>query len=457
MSSDLKVLGLPAERGRWLLILLGMGLLLCTGSVYSWSVFRSSLELEFNIGATESLLPYTMALVFYALFVTVAGFYIPRIGPRKVAAVGGIMVGLGYILSSYADNITTMTLTYGVLAGMGVGTSYGVPMAVVARWFPDKKGLAVGLTIVGFGLSPLITAPLASRLISTYSVQTTLRVFGIAFTLIIPAIALALKFPPENWQPRQLISNQPVFNQLGSGPLKANAAPAYPKHLLHNRSFYGLWICYAVGTLIGLSAIGISGPVGEEIININPQLAASSVSLFALFNGIARPLFGWLSDRFKPHYVAIATYTLILIACLLMANAKAGQVATYLVAFCLFWFCLGGWLAIAPITTLRFFDPEHYAQNYGIVFTAYGIGAIIGTLATGRIRDWFGTYTYAFYPMALLAVVGIVVASLLFRRDGVTPEAWPSQCIDSPSAATLPKEDRPSPERNHSAGTATNR
>jgi len=398
MPVELKILGLPAERGRWLLVFLGMSVLLCLGSVYAWSIFRTPLQNELNIGATQSLLPYTIALVFYAALMPVAGFYIPRVGARTVAIVGGLIVGLGYVLSSFATNIAMLTFTYGVIAGSGVGITYGVPMAVVAQWFPDKKGLAVGLTIVGFGLSPLITAPLANSLISLYSVRATLRILGIAFAIIIPAIALAFKRPPAGWHPKHNSADPP----------KAALPKAYPQHILSSRSFYGLWICYAIGTLIGLSAIGISGPVGEEIIKINPGLAAGSVSLFALFNGLSRPLFGWLSDRFKPHYVAIATYVLILVACILMANAQAGQVATYLFAFCLFWFCLGGWLAIAPTTTLHFFNPDRYAQNYGIVFTAYGVGALLGTLAAGQIRDWFGAYTYAFYPMALLAVLGIV-------------------------------------------------
>ena len=407
MSSELNLFGLPAERGRWLLLPLGTSVLLCLGSVYSWSVFRKPLEAELNIGATESLLPYTFALVFYATFVSIAGFYIPRIGTRKVTVIGGIFVGLGYLLSSFATNIGIITLTYGIIAGTGVGIAYGVPMVVAARWFPDKKGLAVGLTIVGFGLSPLVTAPLANRLIDAYTVRPTLRILGIAFTVIILGIAATLKLPPGGWRPRQGLSNQ----------LTAPSAFSSPLHLLKRRSFYGLWICYAIATLIGLSAIGISSPVGEEIINIDPKLAASSVSLFALFNGFSRPLFGWLSDRFKPHYVAISSYSLVLIACVLMVNAQAGQVASYLIAFCLFWFCLGGWLAMAPTITLRFFNPEQYTQNYGMVFTAYGVGALLGTLITGQIRDWFGVYTYAFYPMALLAIIGIVVASILMKRD----------------------------------------
>jgi MFS family permease len=142
-----------------------------------------------------------------------------------------------------------------------------------------------------------------------------------------------------------------------------------------------------------------------------------------VFNGISRPLFGWLSDRFKPHYIALLSYVLILIACILMVHAQTGQVATYLIAFCLFWFCLGGWLAMAPTLTLRFFNPDQYAQNYGIVFTAYGVGALIGTLVAGRIRDFFGTYNYVFYPMAVLAIIGIIVACVLLKRESSTVDS----------------------------------
>jgi OFA family oxalate/formate antiporter-like MFS transporter len=410
-SPSQTLFGLPAEQGRWLLIPLGISILLCLGSVYSWSVFRKPLEQDFAISATQSLLPYTIALVSYAVLMPIAGFYIPRLGTRLMTVLGGLIVGSGYILSSFSTNITALTLTYGVISGTGVGITYGVPMVVMARWFPDRKGLAVGLTIIGFGLSPLITAPLANNLINVYGVQPTLRILGIAFTLLITTLAIAMKLPPKAWHPsKRATSSQPQM-----------PPQSYPRQILKSPSFYGLWLCYTIGTLVGLSAIGISSPVGEEVIQIDPAIAASSVSLFALFNGISRPLFGWLSDRFRPRDVAIASYVLILIACILMAHAQTGQVITYLIAFCLFWFCLGGWLAIAPTTTLRFFDPDHYAQNYGIVFTAYGVGALIGTLTAGQIRDWFGSYTYAFYPMAGLAILGIILASLFLKRDRPSP------------------------------------
>lgn len=406
---ELKLFGLPAERGRWLLIILGAILMLCLGTVYSWSIFRKPLETLLDLGATESLLPYTFVLLFYSALMPITGLYLDRLGTRRVAVIGGVILGIGYILSSFANNIVLLILSYGVLVGTGVGIVYGIPMVVAARWFPDRQGLAVGLTIVGFGLSPVVTAPLAKGLIDRYGVKPTLLILGIAFTIIIISIATLLKLPPQGWQPRGWQSDRSNQTQQ----------KLHQVSLFHRRSFYGLWICYTIGTLVGLSAIGISSPVAEEIINLEPSLAATSVALFALFNGLSRPLCGWLTDRLQPRYVAVGSYVLMAIAAILMMNVGEGQVFTYLVAFCLFWFCLGGWLALAPAATLALFGSENYPRNYGIVFTAYGIGALLGTLSAGRIRDLFGSYTYAFLPMALLAAIGIVVAIATLKRDKI--------------------------------------
>ncbi|WP_255452565.1 OFA family MFS transporter [Synechococcus sp. RSCCF101] len=401
--------GRSAMLSRWLLILFGLIVMLCMGTVYAWSIFRTPLEQELAISATQSLLPFTLVLVFYALVMPIAGFAIPRVGTRRTTAIGGLVIGCGYILASFAQDIGSLAFCYGAIGGTGIGIVYGVPILVVSRWFPDRKGLAVGLTIVGFGLSPLITAPLANQLLAAYGVRPTLRLLGIAIAVIIVALSLLMRLPPRCWLPDG--STEPT-------PQASAVAPACrPRPLWRQRSFYALWSCYAIGTLVGLSAIGISSPVGQEIIAINPAVAASSVSLFALFNGVSRPLFGWLSDRFQPHHVALLSYGLVLIACVLMVNAQPGQVVSYLVAFSLFWFSLGGWLAMAPTITLRFFDAERYSQNYGIVFTAYGAGALVGTLLAGRLRDLFGSYGAVFYVMAALAILGSGIAALFLRRE----------------------------------------
>lgn len=403
--NETKVFGMPAEKGRWLFVPLGITVLLCLGTVYSWSIFRKPLEKQLNIGATDSLLPFTVLLVVFAILMPITGFFIDRYGSRTVTAVGGVVTGIGYILSAFAPNITVLVLTYGVIAGAGVGIAYGVPLAVAAKWFPDKKGLAVGLTVIGFGLSPLITAPIAKYLIDTYQIPQTFLILGIAFTVIILAISTALKMPPTGWTPAGFAAAR-----SGTG-VNSQIAP-----MMKSPAFYGLWVCYTIGTLVGLGAIGISSPVAQEIIKLDAGTAAATVSLFAIFNGMGRPMFGWITDRFKPKYAAIANYILILIASIMMTQAGEGQVATYIIAFCLFWLSLGGWLAIAPTATLTLFDPTDYAKNYGIVYTAYGVGAFFGTIAAGKIRDTFGSYTNAFYITAILAVVGIITAVFALKQ-----------------------------------------
>lgn len=411
--NETKVFGMPAEKGRWLFVPLGITVLLCLGTVYSWSIFRKPLEKQLDIGATDSLLPFTVLLVVFAVLMPITGFFIDRYGSRTVTAVGGVVTGIGYILSAFAPNITVLVLTYGVIAGAGVGIAYGVPLAVAAKWFPDKKGLAVGLTVIGFGLSPLITAPIAKYLIDTYQIPQTFLILGIAFTVIILAISTALKMPPTGWTPAGFAAAR-----SGTG-VNSQIAP-----MMKSPAFYGLWVCYTIGTLVGLGAIGISSPVAQEIIKLDAGTAAATVSLFAIFNGMGRPMFGWITDRFKPKYAAIANYILILIASIMMTQAGEGQVATYIIAFCLFWLSLGGWLAIAPTATLTLFDPTDYAKNYGIVYTAYGVGAFFGTIAAGKIRDTFGSYTNAFYITAILAVVGIITAVFALKQAvKIAPEA----------------------------------
>ncbi|MFB2917587.1 MULTISPECIES: OFA family MFS transporter [Aerosakkonema] len=410
---SLRVFGLPAEKGRWIFVLLGLLLLLCLGAVYSWSIFRQPLEELFSISATQSLLPFMVLLVLYSLLMPVAGFYIDKVEVSKIAAFGGIVMGIGYILSGFASSLTALTITYGGIAGAGVGIAYGVPIAVAAKWFPDKKGLAVGLTVIGFGLSPVVTAPLAKSAIAAYGVLTTFIILGLTFTVIILAISTNLKLPPKGWTPKGW--TPPATRKDGWELEREN--------LWRSTAFYTLWICYTIGTFVGLSAIGISSSVAQEIIKLDANTAAFAVSLFALFNGVGRPLFGWLTDRLQPKGAAIISYVLILIASILMLHAREGQAVTYIIAFALFWLCLGGWLAIAPTTTLSLFNPENYAKNYGLVFTAYGVGALLGNLAAGQIRDLFGSYTYAFYPTAILAVVGIAIAqfNLHYRSYKIEP------------------------------------
>ncbi len=391
---------------KWAYIPLGIIIFLCLGTVYSWSIFRGPLEFQFSTDATKGGLPYMLFLASYAFVMPLSGKLLGQYGPRKVMVVGGMMVGLGWILSGYATNIQMVAATYGVIAGAGVGIVYGGPITVVAKWFPDHKGFAVGTVLLGFGLSPFITAPLSRKLIELYGPLSTFKIFGWIFIFLIPLLSLCFRFPSIEEEKENTRSKTTISEGIQMDV----------KKMFRQSAYYGLWSCYMIGTLIGLMMIGITGTIGEEVIRLTPQTAATMVAVFSLFNGIGRPLFGWMTDKITPRYTAIISYALLILAAILMLVAKQGSVMLYGIAFSLFWLNLGGWLAIAPATTAIFFGSTHYSQNYGFVFTAYGVGAILGVWLSGIIKDVFGTYLYAFYPVLLLALIGMGLAAFFLKE-----------------------------------------
>jgi MFS family permease len=282
---------------------------------------------------------------------------------------------------------------------------YGCPVATAARWFPDKKGLAVGLMLAGFGGSALITGKIASLMIPAVGLQSTFLYFGIVFGIVLVILGLPFRFPVAGWKP------------AGWTPAAGSVAATdfMPSDMIKTPTYWGLFFCFMIGSIAGLMAIGISKPVGSEIIKISGETAATLVGVFACFNAIGRPLFGFITDKLTARYATMINLAIILLVSILMIKAGEGDTNLYVISFIGFWLCLGGWLAIAPTATATFFGMKNYARNYGVVFFAYGLGAIIGGIISGQAKDVFGTYTVAFYPTAVLAAVGLVLAFVLLK------------------------------------------
>ncbi|MFW6055811.1 MAG: OFA family MFS transporter [Chloroflexota bacterium] len=401
--------GMEAQKGRWLFVAAGFLINICLGSVYAYSVFRNPVQELFNTTSFESGLPFMIFLATFAILMFFGGRLIGTIGPRKVGIIGGSLVGAGWILSGIlpqaVPSIWSLVLTYGVLGGAGVGLSYGGPLAVATRWFPDKKGLAVGLTIAGFGGSPFVTANLARPLIAANGPLTTFLIMGIAFLVIVILLSALLRFPSADWRPAGV--------SAGASAIKRVEIDTHT--MVRTSTFWGLFLAYTIGCLAGLMAIGISSPVATEVIGIDAGTAAMLVGVFAIFNGSGRPLFGALTDRLTPRRAATLSMLVIAAASLFMVRASEGSVAIYVLCFAVLWLCLGGWLAIAPTSTATFFGTKNYARNYGVVFFAYGLGAILANIISGQSVDLFGSYNTAFMIVAGLAVVGAILSFTLLK------------------------------------------
>ena len=422
----MKIMGMPAESGRWLLIIIGTIIELCLGAVYAYSIISVPLKKIFTdpvasggfgltVTAMQMSLPYIASLAFFALTMPLVGKYIEQYGPRKVGMLGGVIVGLGWILGSTATSPMMLMILYGVIAGIGVGIAYNCPITTAARWFPDKRGLAVGLTLLGFGFSAFITGKASDILSASFGgVFASMKILGIAFLILIVVLSMFLVFPPAGWAP------------AGWKPPAAAAAGGKKLDFMRNEmsktsSFYGLWICYVIGALAGLMAIGVAKPAGLEVA-ANAGIAEATISAtltnlvlpFAFCNAIGRPLFGTLTDKLTPPRTAIVTYVVIIAASLLVYT-NPSSITMYTIAFAALWLCLGGWLAIAPAATASYFGTKDYARNYGLVFTAYGVGAIIGNLMAGAAKDTLGGYVNVFPYVAVLAALGIVVAFVMVK------------------------------------------
>jgi MFS family permease len=392
---------------RWLYVILGIIIMMCLGTVYSWSVLRLPIEKAYNIGRTQSGLPYMVSLATYALFMLITGRHIDRHQPRTIVIIGALLVAIGWFSSAYAPNIYVLTLTYGVLVGAGLGIAYGAPMTVVARWFPEKKGLAVGLVLGGFGLSPLITAPLARHLIEINGLSHTFKTLGIIFVVVISLLAIPLKYPDQAYEESMLFAQKK----------KSRVKPFTTKEMIHSRNFIGLYINFIIGTMIGLMLIGMTSSVGVQLIQMQPKTVALFMSIFAIFNGLGRPIFGWLTDQLDTKRAMLLSFSLILFAALLMLTSKEGSHITFLIAFSIFWFNLGAWLAIAPTSTLAMYGTKNYSQNYGVIFTAYGFGAILGVTGSGLLLDLLNDYHSIFYFVIGLCVLGILSTLLTASKS----------------------------------------
>ncbi len=376
---------------------------MCLGAVYAFSVLVLPLETEFGWTRVETSPAFTVALLVFALSMIPAGRLQDKRGPRLVAVMGGILLGLGVILSSFTDSLLWLYLSYGLIGGLGIGLTYVTPITTCVKWFPDKRGVISGLAVFGFGAGSIVFAPLWTFLIEAMGWRYTLLATGILFAALVLPSAQLLKNPPHgysppNWKPA-----------LSVKPMK----DVGPAQMLRTVAFFLIWASYWFGTTAGLMMIGHAKTAAIEFAQLDNVLASLVVSILGLFNAFGRILWGFLGDRFGRARVLILVFAVCATGLFMLALIYAQ--AAFILGVILVGLSFGGLLAIFPALTSDYYGTKSLGVNYGIVFTAYGAGAVLGPIMAGYFKTFSNSYLPSFYIAGVLALVGIIL-SLLIKR-----------------------------------------
>ena len=364
---------------RGLFLIQSIMMMVLLGTVYVWGVFRVEVESLYGINASLSGLPYMVSLVSYALAMLIAGKWMAT--HRTHLVIAGVILFVGGLwLSSVVDNIYALTLTYGLCVGTGVGFLYGVPMYLVQKTFHKNVGLITGFILMGFGLSNTLMTPVVTSLLTMHSIQSTFSILGWVALLVF------------------LLCIWPLFQSIPT-QVKTDGKETLSFDLPGFRSLY---VVFVLSLISGLTIIGLSYRIGVVNYGFDEGFVTIAIAVFALFNGLSRPFFGQLVDRFG--FFKVAFFSLIsLVVSGLISVFNGGQFPwLYAISYGAFWFGLGNWMALMPLSIQTLFPKTMFAKLYGVLFTAYGFAAIIGTLFSGAILD-FTSSTWPIYVAIVFA------------------------------------------------------
>ena len=394
---------------RWWRVVGGLMMNIALGTLYAWSVFVAPLEKEFGWKRADTSMVFTIAVVVFALTFIVAGRLQDKFGPFWVSLTGGVLVSLGFFLCSFTHSLTYLFICFGVIGGLGNGFGYSTPIPVMAKWFPDKRGLAVGLAVGGYGAGSAIFGPLANlKLIPAYGVHTTFTILGGIFLVMTVIGAFLLKNPPAGYKP------------AGWTPAPATAKASAttqeftPSEVLKTPAFYFMWIAYALGASAGLMVISQLVPFAKSMGIPSAALVTMTLVVSATGNASGRILSGWMSDALGRLNVLRLMIAASMISMPLLYRAGNNVTFLYVMVFIVYW-CYGTQLSVNGSATADFWGTKNAGINYGMLFTSWGVAGIIGPRIGGVLYDKYHNYQMAFYTAAVLAAVALL-AEFMARR-----------------------------------------
>ncbi|MEG3042119.1 MAG: OFA family MFS transporter [Clostridium sp.] len=380
---------------KWLVVFGAVLVQLCIGAVYSWSLFNQPLIDKFHWQKNDVIFTFSITIFIFAFTTIFSGNLQDKIGPRKVTMIGGVLYGAGLILTSTATTITQMHIYYGVIGGLGVGFCYVCPLSTCVKWFPAKKGFITGITVGAFGLGSLVFKSVIEFLLNSKGVSETFFYIGIIYLVIIVIGAQFLSTPDEEFS--SILIEKNSLNKLKNYTVT---------EMIKTRSFPLIWIMYLFGSLGGLLIIGSAKDIGVQLAGLSPQISANSVSTIAFFNAGGRLVWGSLSDKLSRLKVIFILFTITGISMFVMSVVDL-KFFTFFICIASITFCFGGFLAIFPTITGDFYGTKNLGANYGIIYQAYGLSALIGPFIISNTNNFKTTFI-------ILTILSMLGASLTF-------------------------------------------
>ena len=392
-----------ANRG-WLVAFSGLGINLALGILYAWSLIKGKIGDTFGWEKERLNDPYALCCLVFAFAMILAGRCQDKFGPRLTASIGGVLVGAGLFLISTTNSYSTWLLGFGVLVGVGIGFGYSSATPPALKWFPPAKtGLVAGIVVAGFGLAPVYLAPLTDHLMKTGGVQHAMAFFSVLFTIVVVGLAQLLQNPPRGFT---------AATSNSSGKTTALAATsATPAQMLRSPMFYLLWVIYFIGSGAGLMVISSMSGMAKKSMG---ESAFIAVAVMAVGNAGGRITAGILSDKIGRRWtlllVLLIQAALMFIAIPVTASKATAPLVIVLLATFI-GFNYGANLCLFPSLTKDFWGLKSFGTNYGVLFTALGVGGfVLSRLQQMLTVQGGGSFQLSFVTAGTLLLVGAALA-----------------------------------------------
>ena len=417
------------SHNRWVIAIAGVFMQVALGAVYAWSVFRTPLVKQFGWTISEVTLTFTISIFVLGIAAFFGGLWLNRKGPRVVAITGGVLYGLGVFLASFSANkLWWLYLSYGLIGGIGLGFGYIVPVAVLVKWFPDRRGLITGIAVGGFGAGALITAPVATRLIQSVGVLNTFAYLGLAYLIVTVIAGWFMQNPPEGWRPAGWTPTALQTSQRAGRDYTLGDA-------LRSWQWYALWLLLFLNTFAGISIISQEAPIFQELVGVSAVVAASMVGLASIGNAFGRVFWAWVSDLLTRRVTFVVMFLVQVLLFWFLPHAASVSLMTFLTFVVLM--CYGGGFGTMPAFAADYFGSKNVGPIYGLMLTAWGVASAVGPLLIAYMRETTGSYRGALHVIAGVMAVSTLLP-IFVSRPQTGPPAREVE-VSEPSRSTRPR------------------